>query len=277
MIYIVMRQFVRFVLRFYIKQVEVNGLDNLPTKGPIILAGFHPNSFLDALVINCTVNRPIWSLARGDAFKKSFARKILSKFYMMPIYRLSEGKEYLGKNDETFERCYEIFEKGGQVLIFSEGVCKNQTELLPLKKGTARLAFQTWQTEVNLQIVPVAINYESYNKLGKNIVLNFGPPISKNEFESFEIDGGNIKTFNEKVTQALTPLITRTFKPVVERNNIIFKIIYFLHFPVYKLLGSFVEKKTKRTVFFDSIFTGLLIVTLPIYWLLLFVVYKLVF
>jgi 1-acyl-sn-glycerol-3-phosphate acyltransferase len=277
MIYIVMRQFVRFVLRFYIKQVEVNGLDNLPTQGPIILAGFHPNSFLDALVINCTVNRPIWSLARGDAFKKSFARAILSKFYMMPIYRISEGKEYLGKNDETFERCYEIFDKGGQVLIFSEGVCKNQTELLPLKKGTARLAFQTWQTEIDLKIVPVAVNYEKYNKIGKNIVLNFGPAISKTDFESFEIDGGNIKTFNEKLTQELTPLITRTFKPVKAINTIIFEIIYFLHFPVYKLLGGFVEKKTKRTVFFDSIFTGLLIVALPIYWLLLFGVFKLVF
>lgn len=268
MIYIIVRQFIRFVLRFFIKKIEINGLDNLPKTGAVMLTGFHPNSFLDALVINCTVDRPIWSLARGDAFKKPLARKILSKFFMMPIYRISEGKEYLGKNDETFERCSEIFKNKSQVLIFSEGLCTNQTELLPLKKGTSRLAMQTWMSGTEMVIVPVAVNYSEYAKVGKNIRLNFGPAIKQTDFQELAMDGKAIKTFNEKLTAALNQLITRDFVKPTFGSSWFFYLTYVLHYPVHLLLSTFVKSKTKGTVFYDSIYLGFLLVALPIYWLL---------
>ena len=274
MIYIVVRQFIRFVLRFYIKKIEITGLDNLPKQGAVLLAGFHPNSFLDALVINCTVDRPIWSLARGDAFKKPLARKILSKFFMMPIYRISEGKEYLGKNDETFERCSEIFKNKSQVLIFSEGVCINQKELLPLKKGTSRLAMQTWMSGTEMCIVPVAVNYETYAKVGKNITLNFGPAIYKTDFEELAMDGKAIKTFNEKLSGAMQKLVKRDFKESTLANSWFYYLMYLLHFPIHLILGNFVKSKTRGTVFYDSIYLALLIVVLPIYWLFLYLIFK---
>jgi len=267
MIYIVLRQFIRFVLRFYIKKVEVNGMENLPLHGAVMLAGFHPNSFLDALIINCKVDRPIWSLARGDAFKKPIARKILSQFFMMPIYRISEGKEYLGKNDETFERCSEIFKSKSQVLIFSEGLCNNQTELLPLKKGTSRLAMQTWMSGSDMVIVPVAVNYNEFGKIGKNITLNFGPAIKKTDFDELAMDGKAIKTFNEKLTAGLTKLVRRDFNKPTFGSSWFFYLTYILHYPLHLVLGAFVKAKTKGTVFYDSIYVGLLIVSLPLYWL----------
>jgi 1-acyl-sn-glycerol-3-phosphate acyltransferase len=266
MTYIVLRQFIRFVLRFFIKKIEINGIDNLPKEGAVLLAGFHPNSFLDAIIIDCKVNRPIWSLARGDAFKKPLVRKILSKFFMMPIYRISEGKEYLGKNDETFERCSEIFKNKSQVLIFSEGLCTNQVELLPLKKGTSRLAMQTWMSGTEMVIVPVAINYSEYAKVGKNISLNFGPAIKQTDFEQLAMDGKAIRTFNEKLTAGLNHLITRNFNKPTFGSSWFYYFTYVLHFPVHLLLNAFVRAKTKGTVFYDSIYLGLLIVALPIYW-----------
>ena len=272
MIYIIMRQYVRFVLRFFIKNIEVNGMENLPKNGPVMLAGFHPNSFLDGIITNSLISRPVWSLARGDAFKSPFAKKLLSKIYMMPIYRLSEGKEYLGKNDETFERCNEIFKNDGQVLIFSEGLCTNQTELLPLKKGTARLAMQTWASGMEMVIVPVALNYSNYNKPGKNIIMNVGKPIEKIKFDENNIDGAAIKTLNEKLSEGIGALIIREFKAAPAFRNILFNIIYVIHFPVYALLNPFVKAKTKKTVFFDSIYFALLLIALPIYWLIVYLI-----
>lgn len=274
MIYIVLRQFIRFVLRFYIKKVEVNGMENLPLQGAVMLAGFHPNSFLDALIINCKVDRPIWSLARGDAFKKPLARKILSQFFMMPIYRISEGKEYLGKNDETFERCSEIFKNNSQVLIFSEGLCTNQTELMPLKKGTSRLAMQTWMSDSDMVIVPVAINYSEFAKIGKNITLNFGPAIKQSDFEELAMDGKAIKTFNEKLTVALKQLVRRDFNKPTFGSSWFFYVTYVLHYPLHLLLDTFVKSKTRGTVFYDSIYVGLLIILLPIYWLICYFILR---
>ncbi|MCP9762155.1 1-acyl-sn-glycerol-3-phosphate acyltransferase [Lacihabitans soyangensis] len=274
MIYIVLRQFIRFVLRFFIKKIEINGMENLPKEGAVLLAGFHPNSFLDAIIIDCKVNRPIWSLARGDAFKKPLVRKILSKFYMMPIYRITEGKEYLGKNDETFERCSEIFKNKSQVLIFSEGLCTNQTELLPLKKGTSRLAMQTWMSGTEMVIVPVAINYSEFAGVGKNISLNFGPAIKQTDFEELAMDGKAIRTFNEKLTEALKKLVRRDFKKPTLGSSWFYYLTYVLHFPVHLLLHTFVKSKTRGTVFYDSIYLGLLIVALPLYWLLCYFIFQ---
>ena len=268
MVYLVLRQFIRFVLRFFIKKIEINGLENLPKEGAVLLAGFHPNSFLDAIIIDCKVNRPIWSLARGDAFKKPWVKKMLTQFYMMPIFRVSEGKEYLGKNDETFERCAEIFKNKSQVLIFSEGLCSNQTSLLPLKKGTGRLAFQTWESGIEMVVVPVAINYDTYGKVGKNIQLNFGPAIKKENFGELKMDGIGIRTFNETLKIAIENLTTRNFNKPTFGSSWFYYLTYFTHLPIHLILAPFVKSKTKNTVFYDSVYLALLIIVLPLYWLM---------
>ncbi len=267
--YSCLRVYVRFVLKFFIKRFEVSGVDHIPASGPVLLASNHPNSFFDAILLATWLKRPVWSLARGDAFKKETARKWLSKLYMMPIYRLSEGKEYLGKNDETFEKCSVLFKKNQQVLIFSEGLCINQTELLPLKKGTARLARQTWDAGIDVTILPVGISYDSYDRFGKNIILKFGPSFGKENFEGMANDGFFLKEFNGKLNGELLPLLSRDFKKAGFFQNPLYYIGWLLHFPLYFGITAFVRKKTKGTVFFDSITCGILVATIWLYWLLL--------
>ncbi|NBA88090.1 glycerol acyltransferase [Emticicia sp. CRIBPO] len=267
MIYYSIRFYVRIILKIFIKRIDIQGAENIPATGPVLLASNHPNSFFDAILLACVLDRPVWSLARGDAFKKEWARRILSKFYMMPIYRLSEGKEYLGKNDETFEKCSALFKKDQQVLIFSEGICTNQLDLLPLKKGTARLARQSWESGLDVTILPVGLSYDTYNKYGKTIQLNFGETFGKNDFENISEDGFFLKVFNEKLVSRLSPLLTRSFKPAGP-GSVLYYLGYILHFPVIAPVVSFVRSKTKGTVFFDSVTCGLLVGVTWIYWIL---------
>ncbi len=173
MLYGFLKVYVGFILKFFIKDIKINGKEHIPANGAVMFASFHPNSFLDAILLDCLVDRPVWSLARGDAFKRDWVRNLLTKLCMMPIYRISEGKENLDKNDETFEKCSQVFRQKGQVLIFSEGLCTNQTQLLPLKKGTARLALQSWDEGIAVEVVPTALNYDQFTSIGKRIVLNF--------------------------------------------------------------------------------------------------------
>src|SRR6266705_2552141 len=90
----------------------------LKKKGPLLLACNHPNSFLDAAILADLFKYPVYSLTRGDVFKKTFYNKILTALKMLPVYRTSEGVEKLGINYETFEDCKNIFQKEGIVLIF---------------------------------------------------------------------------------------------------------------------------------------------------------------
>ncbi|WP_394994572.1 1-acyl-sn-glycerol-3-phosphate acyltransferase [Emticicia sp.] len=269
MLYYTLRPFVTFILKLCIKHISISGLENIPKSGAVILASTHSNSFFDAVLLGCTIDRRVWSLARGDVFKKNWAKKILSSLFMLPVYRLSEGKEHLGDNDDTFNRCIELFQKGEIVLIFSEGICVNQTKLLPLKKGTARLAQKAWYDGMELTVIPVAISYDTIIGFGKKINLNIGKPIEKNDFQTVSEDGFFLKLFNDVLTEKINILIDRTFPKVSFLQSPWFYISSIIDFPANKIACIISKKLTKGIVFFDSITLGLLIVLLPLYWGLL--------
>ncbi len=269
MLYYTLRPFVTFILRLFNKQISITGLENIPKSGAVILASNHPNSFFDAIILCCTIDRRIWSLARGDVFKKTWAKKLLSSLFMMPVHRLSEGKEHLGDNDDTFNKCIDLFQKGEVVLIFAEGICINQKKLLPLKKGTARLAQKVWNDGMDLTVIPVGISYDTYDKFGKKINLNIGKPVKKTDFQTVTEDGFFLKIFNDLLTEKINNLINWQFPAIGFLQSPVFFISSIINFPANMLATSISRKLTKGSVFFDSISLGLLIVVLPLYWLLL--------
>lgn len=270
MLYYLLRPFVAFVQRLLIKHISINGLENIPKSGAVMLASTHSNSFFDAILLCCNIDRRVWSLARGDVFKKSWAKKILSSLFMLPVYRISEGRVHLGDNDETFNRCIDLFQKGEIVLIFPEGICINQTKLLPLKKGTARLTQKAWLDGIELTIVPVAISYDTVSGFGKKVNLNIAKPMQRNDFQAIGEEGLFLKAFNDLLTEKMNKLIDRSFPTRVSfGQSLLFSIGSIINFPANKLASVISKKLTKGIVFFDSIVLGLLIFLLPLYWVLL--------
>ncbi|AFK02905.1 phospholipid/glycerol acyltransferase [Emticicia oligotrophica DSM 17448] len=274
MLYYILRPYVTFLLKFFIKRIKITGIENIPKTGAVMLASTHANSFFDAVLLCCTLDRRVWSLARGDVFKKNLAKKALSSLFMMPVHRLSEGKEHLGNNDDTFKKCIELFKQGEIVLIFSEGLCTNQTKLLPLKKGTGRLAQQAWLDGLDLKVIPVAITYNNFKSFGKIINLSFGEAIPKAELPNPTEDGVFLRRFNEILSEKLNQSLNWNFPKLSPLQTPFFTLGYILHFPAIGLATFISKKLTKGTVFFDSITIGLMIVLIPLYWLIVFFVVR---
>lgn len=190
-------------------------------KGPLLLACNHPNSFLDAVIIGSHFQSPVHFLARGDAFKKPAAKKILSALKLIPIYRLREGRENLALNDATFDRCREVLLNNGILLIFSEGLCENNWKLRPLKKGTARIAIDAWQQENiknQFMVVPISLNYNSFTFFGKELIINFNDLITLKELSFNESAGETITNFNYLLSQRLKNglIESRSSSPAVQ-------------------------------------------------------------
>ncbi len=207
MLYSFIKIFARLAIHFYCRDITVNKKEILQHNGPLLLAANHPNSFLDAIILCTLFNKPVYSLARGDAFKNKFAAKLLYKLKLLPVYRVSEGVENLEENYKTFDACKEIFKQNGIVLIFSEGRCVNEWHLRPLKKGTARLAISSWNDGIDLKIIPVGINYSSFKRFGKNVKLFFGTHIMQQNITATGSHGQAIKILNDNLTQQLTPFV----------------------------------------------------------------------
>ncbi len=269
----------RLFIHFYFRKIIISNRSVLQKQGPLLIASNHPNSFLDAIVVASLFKNSVYSLARGDAFNGRLITKILISFNMLPVYRVSEGVENLEHNYATFDACQNIFKKNGIVLIFSEGRCVNEWHLRPIKKGTARLALEAWQQDVMLEVLPLGINYSNFRKPWKNLVLNFGTVITKEDIRSGFSSGKAINEFNEILKQQLQSLVFEIDEANQEsfneyfylRNSLTKKILlslpaaagYILHFPLYYLIHLSIKNKAKDH--YDSIMFGLLFFIYPLY------------
>jgi hypothetical protein len=256
----------------------------LSLDGPLLLACNHPNSFLDAIILATLFRKPVYSLARGDAFAGKIITKILTAFNMLPVYRVSEGVENLEHNYATFNACQQIFRQKGIVLIFSEGRCINEWHLRPVKKGTARLALKAWEEGPDLRVLPVGINYSSFRNFGKNIILNFGEVITGDQLKLTGNNGKSIALFNAELFSGLKKLVLEISREDEEMREQIFRTKvafpvkavlavpavfgFLIHAPLLYLIHLFIKNKAANH--YDSVVTGLLFFLYPIFLLLLF-------
>ena len=266
-------------IKIYCRKTVAHFDPNLVLDGPTIIACNHPNSFFDAINIAVHYPKPIYFLARGDAFNKPVVAAFLKSLHLIPIYRLSEGKENLSKNTDTFDHCMALLKKNHTILIFSEGICVNEWNLRPLKKGTARLALLACNEGINnLQIIPANINYSGFAQNPKDLAINFNAsfttkdlekspePLFYNAFNKILTVGivNNMILQKEQTTISVFPDPSTPAKPILKSALAIPALIGFLaNYWFYNIVKKAALKKTKNSVFYDSVLFGMLLIFYP--------------
>jgi 1-acyl-sn-glycerol-3-phosphate acyltransferase len=307
----------KLISKIFFDKLVISGEENIPLNKPVLLALNHPNSFLDAIVVGAHFKRETYVLARGDAFNNNYTRPILHSLNMLPIYRLSEGKENLGKNNDTFDACQNILAQRKMVILFAEGLSVNNWDLRPMRKGLARLALKAWRSEddsKNLVVIPIGITYEHYEGEGKVTLVNIGEAIERNSLKIHENEAQFVREFNTKVFDSLAKLIpvlpnmkpnseehlnfrAQLQKLAREKKNVP-EILEALnldstqHFkpkeyknikhtlvfwPLYAFCRAIAQKLFKQALFHDSVIFGLLLFLWPLYLLLIFGLIQLIF
>ncbi len=291
-------------LRLFFRKLHIDGLEHVPEKGPVLLVANHPNAFLDALLIASFTKRPIHFLARGDAFRIPVLGAIFRSYNMLPVYRISEGKENLSKNTSTFDASQVQLQQQGMVLIFGEGRCEQNWDLRPLKKGPARIAERAWndpQSE-NLVVIPIGLTYEHFEGGGKSMVMRFGKPITKSDNGNNVSGAAFVKWLNGKLREQFNTIayvnpklqpqsaghdtLMQNWKHAEEHNLNILTTLHqpptgikpisaswlpsafhkgLVTLPHYWMMQRISKLFTAGTIFYDSIFFALLVLLLPFY------------
>ncbi len=183
---------VKVGLILFYKKVQVFGKENYPKGKPILIALNHQNALIDALLIETHVPGTIFALTRSGAFGTKFSNWFLRSLNMLPVYRVRDGLSSVTKNNAIFDQCIEYLGDRHSVLIFPEANHDLRRRIRPLSKGFTRIAFDAevknnW--ELDLQILPVGINYTEHRRSRNRVNIVYGKPVSvKNYQERYEAD-----------------------------------------------------------------------------------------
>ena len=181
------RVYVNFSFKRFYSKFVVLGKENIPQKGPAILGPNHLNALMDALALLASMPPQISLvfLARADVFKNKFAARCLRFLKILPAFRMRDGMENLGKNNDTFDDAQATLEKGHALGIMPEGSQGDQRKIRPIAKGIFRIAFSTQEKlgdKEKVKIVPVGLDYSDRVNFGAELVVNYGKAIDVSEY-----------------------------------------------------------------------------------------------
>lgn len=130
---------------------RVEGRDNVPLDGPVIIASNHL-SFIDSIAIPVAAPRPVQFLAKstyfeGTGFKGWLSRTFFTSIGAIPVRR-GAGQAALDALDQQRQ----LLEEGRAVALYPEGTRSLDGRLYKGRTGVAFLALQT-----GARVVPVGI------------------------------------------------------------------------------------------------------------------------
>ena len=165
--------FFRFVVRVFYRHVEVTGVDNVPSRDPVLFAVNHPNGLVDPLFLLCFAPREVSFLAKAPLFTMPVIGWFARKFDSIPVYR--KGDQVAGSNRETFAKARALLQRGGSIAIFPEGTTHSDPRLRELKTGAARIALGCGCA--TMSVVPTGIYYTEKKTFRSAAMIAFGMPI----------------------------------------------------------------------------------------------------
>jgi len=169
---------IRTIANTFFRRIDVVGIDNVPTDGPLIFAGNHPNALMDGFLLIAKCERwPVHFMANAKLWEYRLLAPVLNSIGAVPVYR---REEHDGKvdNQDAFERLYEVIESGDCMGIFPEGISHVESQLVKLKTGTARIALAvTARGKTQVRIIPCGLSYLHRHRFRSQVLIEFGEPI----------------------------------------------------------------------------------------------------
>jgi len=247
---------------FY-KKVYVLNAENIPTDKPVIITANHQNALMDALALLYNIKKQLIFMTRADIFKNKFFASILYFLKMLPIFRKRDGVDTIKKNESIFQRTVEVISSGSGLVILPEGNHEGVHRLRILKKGFARIAFQTEEANnfsMDIHIVPAGIEYSNYENWRNTLLINFGQPIPvRDYYKQFQKDPAiainDIKDkLSERIKEVMLNIESEKFYNLIEQLRKIYrdKMCSLLSLPDNSLPNALKADKTLNAAITSS-------------------------
>ena len=168
-----------------IYRIHIRGRDNIPDKGGVLFVSNHL-SYIDALFLFASIDRPVRFIMSDDAYRIWFIRPFAKILKVIPMPTRQRPRQIVKALREASARI-----KAGEVVcIFAEGQVSRTGNLLPFRRGFVRI-----MRDLDNPIIPVNLggvwgsifSYERgkfFWKMPKRIPypisVDFGKPLEAN-------------------------------------------------------------------------------------------------
>lgn len=199
-LYNILHAYANWGTRWSFRRFKVEGRENVPTEGPVILACNHCNSLMDAMVV-LRVNRNLTAFgARADIFRNKKIAKVLTFLRIVPLARQRDSIREIKENLHTFDEIVECIGRGVNFTIYVEGTHRAERGMMPVKRGIFRIcdiAREKLGEEVT--IVPVGLAYEEFFEYMKDITVRYGKPFKLSELP----EGPKAEQLQQKILELI--------------------------------------------------------------------------
>lgn len=122
---------INWIITHLVYRISVFGSEHLPRTGGALLVANHV-SFVDALIVQAVVKRPVRFLMYKPIFENRLVRPVAEAVDAIPVMGGTQAREAIQEARASIER-------GEVVCIFAEGSISRIGQLLPFKAGLERI------------------------------------------------------------------------------------------------------------------------------------------
>jgi 1-acyl-sn-glycerol-3-phosphate acyltransferase len=166
-------RFVCFVLFKIIWGLRVEGAENVPSQGGVIIAANH-RSYGDPPLVGVTSPRTVHFLAKKELFNFKPFGWLISQLNSHPLNREGGG---IG----AIKVAQRLLEKGYVVIVFPEGRRNKTDQLARAKPGVGLLSLTS-----QCPVVPTYIHNSGYLMNLKRLSVHFGKPLQPDSFSTYQ-------------------------------------------------------------------------------------------
>ena len=196
MIYTVAKLISYIFCKIYFR-LEVNGADNIPEKGGVLVASNH-GSFLDPVIVGVGISRQTYYLTKQSLFEIPIFRLLIKALHTIPVRR-----ELVSVS--TFKELIKSLNAKKAIILFPEG-----TRSLDGKLGQGKVGVGMIALKADVPIIPAYIDgaIKAFPKNGKwiypkKIRVIFGKPIMPN---CKDLNKKNYREISTQVMQSISSL-----------------------------------------------------------------------
>jgi 1-acyl-sn-glycerol-3-phosphate acyltransferase len=207
------RKLAGFLVRAVYRRVDVWRPADV-SEGPQLSVANHFGGFADPLLLIYAMPRVPRIIARDVIWKIPIAGAIMRWARAIPVHKPEDRGP--GSNDVMFASAYEALREGSHVMIFPEGITRDEPSIAPIKTGAARIVLGARASGVaGIQIRPAGIHYQDKASLRSDVSLLVGEPIDLDgSIDEFVQPGEDEGPDNRAAVRSLTDRIETELRHV---------------------------------------------------------------